>query len=265
MPKLDKVLFDLIPNGTIKDILRSAYYFFYYNKKRAGQNGFSIYYKKGYYEYVFPNGIKFKCYEKIIDDLQRSLPGYIAKNTIRRGGIIIDCGAYIGEFTLYAAKAVGENGKVIAFEPDPDAYEKLSANISLNNLKNVILIKKGVWSKTDKMKFVGGTQSGNLFADKLNDNTISYEVIVTSLDDELGDLGIIKVDFIKMDIEGAEIEALKGARKILAENNTHLAIASYHSINGQKTYMEIEKILKSFGYKSETGYPSHLTTYGYKS
>ena len=127
------------------------------------------------------------------------------------------------------------------------------------------LIEKGVWSKADKLKFAGGERGDNSFVDKLDYNTTSYDVFVTSLDDELEKLGVTKVDFIKMDIEGAEIEALKGARRILTENNVHIAIASYHSINEQKTYIESEKILKNYGYETETTYPIHLTTYGQKA
>ena len=66
-------------------------------------------------------------------------------------------------------------------------------------------------------------------------------------------------------LQPAEVEAVKGAQSTLEKSNPHLAIASYHVINGQKTYIELEKILESLGYKAETGYQAHLTTYGEKA
>ena len=223
-------------------------------KKTTGPKNFS--------QESFGFTLTINCAANIADDLQRSMPGYLAKYNIKEGDIVIDCGAYIGEFTLYAAKAAWKAGKVIAFEPDHGFFKELEKNIALNDLHNVILVEKGVWSKEDRLKFSSGSQSSNLFAGNLEYNTTSYDVLVTSLDSELKKRGIAKVDFIKMDVEGSEIEAVKGARAILERCGPQLAIASYHALNGQKTHIELEKILKNFGYDAETGYPAHLTTYG---
>ncbi|MFA5142888.1 MAG: FkbM family methyltransferase [Candidatus Omnitrophota bacterium] len=264
MPKLDKTLSRLIPAGPIREMLKSAFYKFYYNNKHVAGNGFRMYYRRGLYEFVFPKGVRFKCRENIADDLQRSIPGYLAGYRIKEGDTIVDCGAYIGEFTLYAARAVGLRGQVIAFEPDPVFFRKLKENISLNGLKNVLLVEKGVWSSEDKLKFSGGSQSGNLFAGGLDHNKLSCDVLVTTLDAELGRNGVTKVDFIKMDVEGAEVEALKGARAIMKRYHPRFAIASYHVLSGKKTCVMLEKMLKDSGYRTETSYPLHLTTYGYR-
>jgi FkbM family methyltransferase len=265
MPKLDKTLSLLIPQSPIREVLKSAYYSFYYNRKHAKDNGFKIYYTKHIYKFVFPNGVSFKCYQNIADDLQRTMPGYIAKRDIKKGDVVIDGGAYVGEFALYAAKASGDTGQVIVFELDPIIFKKLKANVILNDLRNVILIEKGLWSKEDLLKFSGGTQGGNLFSNRLDCNTSTHEVFVTTIDVELEKLGISKVDFIKLDLEGSEIEVLKAAKKTLLNNDAHIVVASYHVVNGQKTHIEIENIFREFGYSAETGYPAHLTTYGYKS
>jgi hypothetical protein len=68
-----------------------------------------------------------------------------------------------------------------------------------------------------------------------------------------------------MDIEGSELQALKGAEHILKTNKTNLAIASYHIINGEETSTEAENILKGFGYQAATEFPEHKTTYGRKA
>ena len=68
-----------------------------------------------------------------------------------------------------------------------------------------------------------------------------------------------------MDVEGAELEAINGGEKTLRDNMVNLAVASYHIVDGKETYIELEKILSRFGYKTETSFPSHLTTYATKS
>jgi hypothetical protein len=67
-----------------------------------------------------------------------------------------------------------------------------------------------------------------------------------------------------MDIEGAEIEALKGSINTLKEFDVKLATASYHEVDGKKTSNEVEKLLHKCGYDAKTTYLMHLTTYGCK-
>ena len=85
-----------------------------------------------------------------------------------------------------------------------------------------------------------------------------------SIDSELGMIGISKVNFLKMDIEGSELEAIKGAEETLKNNYIHLAIASYHIINGQASFNELERLLTTFNYEAITSFPKHLTTYAAK-
>lgn len=92
------------------------------------------------------------------------------------------------------------------------------------------------------------------------DNLDTFNVELTSIDVELGKLKIDKVDFIKMDIEGAELKALEGASRILS-SHPKIAIASYHVVDGQQTYIISEKMLTELGYKAKTSFPKHLTTY----
>jgi FkbM family methyltransferase len=262
--KFNQILYKIIPDGPVKELFKSSYYRFYYNAKHFKENEFYVYYKDGHFLYKFDNGVEFSSYEDIADELKRSLNGYLARHDIKKGEIIADCGAYIGEFTLYAAKAVGPSGKVIAFEPDPAIYKKLAANIALNGLTNVTALNKGVWSKASTLKFVGDSLKGYSFmaADK---DAGAIDVPVVALDDELKRLALPKVDFIKMDVEGAELEAIKGASGTLEAQKVDLAIASYHPVDGVKSCYELEKILTGLGYKAETAHPKHLTTYASKA
>ena len=163
---------------------------------------------------------------------------------------------FLPRTTLFASQMAGKSGKVIAFEPDKKNYRRLIANINLNSLDNVIPINKGLWKENTELRF-DNLQSG---ISSLSPNG-NISIPVVKLDDELERLNIPKVDFIKMDIEGAELEAIKGCRKVLNNNNVKLAIASYHIVNGEKTCFELEKMLQKLGFKTETSYPEHLTTY----
>jgi FkbM family methyltransferase len=248
----------LIPNKYLKYNIRC----FYYNHILKPTQ-YHVYYKNNSFEFKYKSGITIVSFYDILVDASNSIPGYIANYKLKEGDIVVDCGAYVGAFTLYAAKVVGFKGTVIAFEPDPLNYEKLLSNISLNNLTNVSAINKGVWSQNTILAF---NDSHNECAHVLLDNKAESKinVPVVSLDSELETLGIHRVDFIKMDVEGAEIEALKGAVRVLEHNDIHLAIASYHEVDGKPTSSGVESLLTSNNYRAMTSFPRHPTTYAEK-
>jgi FkbM family methyltransferase len=131
--------------------------------------------------------------------------------------VVVDVGAHIGYFALLAAQLVGERGRVFAFEPMPTTYQLLTMNIKANGLKNIIPIQKAVWNKS-------GTATFTIRPDSLGESFLGdhgygkrTEVETICLDDFLADFGS-RVDFIKMDIEGAEFTALGGMKNILAVN-----------------------------------------------
>ena len=258
--KFNQMAAGLIPAGPVKEALKGCYYSLYYNRKHFKENGFRVYYRQGLFEYKFDEGVSFRSRENMADELKRSLKGYLADYSLKPGDVVVDCGAYTGEFTLYAAKAVGRSGKVIAFEPDPKIYGELSANIALNGLENIVAINKGLWSRSGELKFVGNSTMGYSFM-FAGDTAGAIDVPVVSLDSELSRLGVNKVNFIKADIEGAELEFIKGAEGTLDSNDLHLAIASYHLVDGKKSCFAVENMLTLLGYKAHTGHPGHLTTY----
>jgi FkbM family methyltransferase len=203
------------------------------------------------------------CKQLFIDynyDVLTEMIGYQKHYIPKKGDVIVDVGAYIGEFTVYASKLVGDKGKVICIEPDKGNIKLLKKNIKLNNLKNVVLIEAGLWNKDCNLSFKVNA-AGSKFDS--SDNLIK-KVRAVRLDTLFKELNLSKVNMIKMDIEGAEIEALEGCKKIMKLNNIHFAIASYHKINGERTYKKLEKMFKNKGYKVITEYPKHLTTYAKK-
>jgi FkbM family methyltransferase len=261
--KLNQVLSRFIPEGALKETFKSCYYSVYYNRKHFKENNFRVYYRDGHFEYSFDEGVRFSSYENMADELKRSLKGYLAKYSLKPDDTVIDCGAYIGEFTLYAAAAIGPSGRVIAFEPDAGIYGRLLANIELNGFKNVTTVNKGLWSEDGILKFTGDSVKGYSFMFN-GDDPGAVDVPVVTLDSELARLKIGRINFIKADVEGAEIELIKGASGTFSNGRVIAAIASYHKIDGKKSYFELEETLARIGYNSETSHPAHLTTYAWR-
>ena len=176
---------------------------------------------------------------------------YERRYSIKKGDVVVSIGASVGTNTLVFSKKVGSKGKVIAIEPDMNRLKYLEKNIRINKLENnIIIIKKGVWCKKSRMNFYKKAFFEGLSMMRPDEHSIKSTIEVDTLDNILADLNIKKVDFIKMDIEGAEIEALKGIKETLKNNDTKLAIASYHIVDGQPTYKTIIPMMKEMGFKS---------------
>jgi len=167
---------------------------------------------------------------------------------LKKGDTVVDAGAHFGVFTCKAAKIVGDGGEVIAIEPEESNVELLQRNIKMNNLTNVIVIQRALWSRKDRIKFHLSSDSRGHSVFTGEDNFVTIEA--DTLDNILEELKVDKVDFIKMNIEGAEIEALKGMGKTLRNKDVKLAIEAYHKIEGSLTYKAVTSYLKELGFKA---------------
>ena len=131
---------------------------------------------------------------------------------VRTGDFVIDGGANTGVFTLLLSQLVGETGVVLAVEPGQNNLWKLEENIKLNKAKNVDIERKPLWNKKEKVKLHMGVHSGyNSLARGLDSMAaVSMEAITLDAIDTIPRL-------IKLDIEGAEEMALRGATRFLFE------------------------------------------------
>lgn len=166
------------------------------------------------------------------------------------GEVIVDVGANIGLFTLKASKEVGDNGKVITFEPKKRNYDLLFRNIRINKCRNVIAINSALSDFNGKaplyIKDVG-LQNTLLPQIKLQSSTIGTEVVdVRTLSSVLKELNINYVDMLKIDAEGCELEVLKGSEEFLSNQMIKkISVAAYHS---ESELEIITKYLQQFGY-----------------
>ncbi|MFH1276155.1 MAG: FkbM family methyltransferase [Candidatus Woesearchaeota archaeon] len=186
--------------------------------------------------------------------------GFLKYYKPKKGDVIIDCGAYLGYFTILAAKKVGNTGKVVAFEPDNRNFKILQKKILSKNLTNVILINKALYNKNTTLNFSSNFSDSIVIDDNKNSSITTSEIDAVTLDSELKKIGINKVDFIKMDIEGAELELIEGANEIL-KNTSRLGIACYHERNGTTTGKILPQIFKEKGFISKVGFSIHETLY----
>ena len=177
---------------------------------------------------------------------------------LRREMNIIDIGAHIGMYTVLAAEKVGNTGKVIAIEPEPENYKQLLKNIKLNDFRNVIPLNIALFNHEGREKLYLSSFSGSHSLSPKEDTISSIEVPLKTLDNLLEELNLKKVDIIKIDAEGAEIPILKGAEKTLKANpNAKIIVASYHYPSEIK---EVCQFLNERGFKTRVLKESIVTT-----
>lgn len=184
----------------------------------------------------------------------------IFKRVVKDGFTVVDIGANIGYFTLLAARLVGKNGRVYAFEPSPQNYGVLSKNVALNGYQNVVALQKAVFNTSGMVKLylsktdVGAHTLRQQHAHPQFDTSQFgefTEVESVTLD------GFFKgkqqpIDVIKMDMEGSEMAALLGMDRLIRENkNLKMFIEFYPSAIREMGYSPeefIRTLLEKYGF-----------------
>lgn len=156
---------------------------------------------------------------------------WVFRSMVNKGMVCLDIGANIGYFTLIAARLVGEEGKVFAFEPEPHNFDLLVRNITLNGYDNVIPVQKAISNKNGRTKLFLNTFEGGghtLARARHNDKFFEgiIEVEVQTLDSFFSDYNG-KIDFIKVDVEGAELAVLEGMGNIIKKNKDLIIITEF--------------------------------------
>jgi FkbM family methyltransferase len=142
----------------------------------------------------------------------------LLKSQLRAGDCYYDLGAHSGFFALIAGCQVGPSGAVLAVEPDPNNAKTLRLNVARNDLAQVAVLQAAVWSSSSQVNFEPASDStqGRVSSNG-HGRSASIGVPAVSLDDMVFSEGRRPPDLIKMDVEGAEWEALQGARRLLTE------------------------------------------------
>ncbi len=159
--------------------------------------------------------------------------------SIHPGDIVLDCGAHVGVFARQALAAGA--GLVVAIEPAPRTLVALKRNLADEIAAGrVIIYEKGVWDKEEVLAFYSDADSAlSRVMHTHEEHNLGTQVPLTTIDKIVEELQLERVDFIKMDIEGAEQKALVGARNTLAKLKPRLALAGYHLEDDQTKIPEI--------------------------
>jgi FkbM family methyltransferase len=132
----------------------------------------------------------------------------LIERILKRGMKVVDVGANIGYYMLMFEQIVRENGQIFVIEPSPENLTELELNVKRNKLENVQIIRRAVGNEIKKVGLLGGINSGVT-------STEAGPFMVQQ--DLLDNLITERIDFLKIDIEGYEGQALAGARRVLAE------------------------------------------------
>src|SRR5919205_919166 len=176
--------------------------------------------------------------------------------TPKQGDIVVDIGAHMGRYTIISSKRVGTNGKVVAIEAHPGNFEMLNRNIKLNQLTNVIPLNYAVYSKETKVKLYlpeeesGYTIYNTIMSNRAGTEDKFVEVNANTLDYllQLNQIREEQVNWIKVDVEGAEFEVLKGATNVLSKSRD---ISLLIEIHGLDNYGPILNFLSLYNFKIE--------------
>jgi FkbM family methyltransferase len=186
----------------------------------------------------------------------------VFKHLIKPGDTVWDIGTERGWFTLLMASIVGEHGRVDSFEAFPPTVEKLEANVNINHFRWVHVNGRAVSNTNSSMWFVPPSNEVTHNVSFLEDcNGVGYlansfqpgciEVKTICLDDYYEKEGIKKLSLIKIDIEGAEVAALKGAKKLIEKDKPVLAIEFNRqtALRANSSIEELCEMIRDYGYE----------------
>ena len=169
-------------------------------------------------------------------------------STVKQGMTVIDIGAHIGYYTLLFAKCVGAKGRVFSFEPHPGNFEMLRKNVQLNHLTQVQTLDQAVFSRAGEITISvpddqPNSGNGSVCLDK---GVRQFRVHAVSLDAFCEEY-LIRPDVLKMDVEGAEYEVLRGAQRVIAQFRPKMLIELHH-FDGNLEAHPVPDLVSGWGY-----------------
>lgn len=178
-----------------------------------------------------------------LDHDQNALP--LILEYVKEGDVVIDAGAFIGDHTIAYLEKVGNNGKVYAFEPNREAYECL-----VHNCPRAVAFNLGLGSGSEELRLVGDINAG---ASHVGDDGQVIKIVA------LDSMPFMRVNFIKIDVEGMELKVLQGARKTIQAHRPIMWIEiNIHALKRQDVVpAQIFEWLHGMGYEFEP-YPDEV-------
>jgi FkbM family methyltransferase len=198
---------------------------------------------------------RLKFWVPSIPEEEAALQSYFRWYTPKPGDIALDGGANCGVSTYYLSRYVGAEGRVLALEPDEDNWKFLLRNIELHQLTNVVPIKKALAGRTGTREFHQEGCLGSGFTDLVSrpEGTTNITMVeTTTLADLIREYQLPRIDFVKLDIEGGEIEVLQSSKELLRKMKIEFAIDTNHAIQGELTHKCLDELFREIGYEVES-------------
>lgn len=197
-----------------------------WNKKKSFfiWRGIRIYYDNSLFSPVLFD--VFFPYYKLSKNILETDRSYETNNVyIKKNDIVIDAGANIGIFSFLASTKT--NNKIYAFEPFSDVANYITKTKEVNNLNNLRVVKLGLGARNEEKKFILTKSTLERTASLVKPGK-QVEVSIVSLDSWVKNNNILKIDFIKADIEGMERDLLEGAKETIKKFKPKLSLCTYH-------------------------------------
>lgn len=169
---------------------------------------------------VVSGGLMFRVYE-------RPETAFFLES-IYPGAIVLDIGANIGYYTALALSRIGPTGRVIAIEPDPEAFVYLKRTVAANGSDRTTLVHQALAEKPGRLSLYQNSENrgdNRLYANNLSNRSVEVEVVRG--DDLLNQLGVDRIDFIKMDVQGLEGRVLEGMAGVLRESGQMMILTEF--------------------------------------
>ena len=174
---------------------------------------------------------------------------------VPKDGVFIDVGAHVGRYTIPIAKFLNK-GIVVAVEAAPENYAALIKNVKLNELNNILVFNVAAWREEDELTLHFSEYSGRHTVK--GSSNLGYRVLARPIDAIIAEYGIKRVDLVKIDVEGAEVEVLEGMKGSIEKFKPNLLIEVSWA-NAESVY----KFLKEMNYEIEEIPHSQTLSYFY--
>lgn len=172
----------------------------------------------------------------------------------QQGDVFLDVGANVGWYSLHVARVAGPEGLVLAVEPSPDNFAFLKENIKLNHLSNVTALNFAAWDRDGELDLIlAETCTGHTVKrawansakpwSRFSERRVTVRVPARRLDDVLKEQNVTQVDWVKIDVEGAEVEVLRGLQKTLTRFHPRILIEA-------ERLEDLTSILQPMGYRT---------------
>ena len=183
-------------------------------------------------------------------------------SSLADGAVFLDVGAHIGYFSLRSAARVGKNGLVVAFEPNPRTVKLLRDNVAASHAANVVIQPIACTDREQFVTIYEGPESNTGTASLSRENAaffgaggspapVPQTVLGRPIDDVVRELGLKRVDVMKVDVEGAEYSVLRGSLETLRRFHPKLAVELIpRQLAGMRTKVaDVVAVLREAGYR----------------